>query len=513
MAARRPRSRAPVARPARAAYQELEVRFRRLGMLSGVQAMLDWDSATLMPPGGAAVRTDQLALLAAQTHRELTDPAVAALAERAARARLTPAQSANLAGMGYYLRHARAVPDDLVEALGRASARCEVAWRAAKPANDFKGLRPHLTQVLALVREKAAAKAAAFGCSPYDALLDQFNHGITAAHIDPVLDRLARDLPPLVHEAMSAQARRPRPRKPAGAVPAPLQQSLGREVATRMGFDFTGGRLDESAHPFTGGVPGDVRITSRPLPNDFLSGLMAVIHETGHALYEQGLPARWRWQPSGEAAGSAMHEAQALLWEMQVGRGRAFLGALVPGVRRAFRRSGPAFTAANIVGLAQRVRPGFIRVDADEVTYPLHVVLRYRLEKALVSGDLVMGDLPGAWADGMKSLLGVVPRTDTEGCLQDIHWTFGNYGYFPSYALGAAAAAQLFRAAARADRSIRLRLRQGDGGPLLAWLRTNIHAHGSRYAAPELLRRATGRGFDAEALLQHLRARYVDGRD
>lgn len=487
------------------AYAAAADRFRRIGVLGSVQSLLDWDTATMMPRGAAAARREQQATLAAIAHRETCDPALGDLLERAEAEALDAPQRANLRAMRRRRLHATAVPEDLVEALTRATTECELVWRDARAANEFGRLRPHLGEVLDLVRRKGEAKAATLGVSPYEALLDEFNPGLPKVEIDRTLADLERELPALLRLVLERQSSDPAPALPTAG--PERQHRLGKALMIALGFDFDRGRLDESPHPFMSGGGDDIRITTRSTGEDFVSGMLAVAHETGHALYEGGLPEAWRWQPAGDAVGMAMHEGQALLWEMQVARGRDFLGFLAP---RVSGELGVAVTASDLVRGIQHVNPGMIRVDADEVTYPLHVLLRYRLERSLFSGDLPVADLPTAWNAAMQELLGVTPKTDADGCMQDIHWMMGSFGYFPSYALGAVAAAQLFQAAERATPGLRQELAQGNGRSLLHWLRQNVHAHGSLLSTVDLLRQATGRSFDAGALLAHLRRRYVD---
>jgi carboxypeptidase Taq len=276
-----------------------------------------------------------------------------------------------------------------------------------------------------------------------------------------------------------------------------------------VGFDFERGRLDISHHPFCGGSAGDIRITTRYDEADFTSSLMGVLHETGHAMYEAGLPEAWRYQPVGGALGMAIHESQSLLIEMQVCRSRPFLTYAGPLMQKAFDGSGPAWELENLYRLYTRVEPGFIRVDADEVTYPAHIILRYRLERALIAGDLALADLPGAWNDAMKELLGIVPPDDRLGCLQDIHWPGGDFGYFPTYTMGAIAAAQIYAAARRENPDVEAHIAKGEFGPLMGWLGEHIHAQGSRQVADDLLTAATGSALDPKVFEQHLRERYL----
>jgi carboxypeptidase Taq len=276
-----------------------------------------------------------------------------------------------------------------------------------------------------------------------------------------------------------------------------------------IGFDFTRGRLDVSAHPFCGGTPDDVRITTRYDESDFARALMAVLHETGHALYQRGLPGEWRLQPVGRARGMAVHESQSLLLEMQVCRSRPFLTFAAPILREAFAGDGPGWDSEALYRRQIRVQRGLIRVDADEVTYPVHVILRYRLERAMLAGDLVPADLPGAWGEGLRQWLGVAPANDREGCLQDIHWYDGVWGYFPTYTLGALIAAQLFEAAREAIPNLPEKLAQGEFTPLLGWLREQIHSKGSLLSTAELVEAATGRPLGTASFERHLRSRYL----
>jgi carboxypeptidase Taq len=492
-------------------YQDIERRFHRLGALQEAAGLLQWDTATLMPEGGAGARAEQSATLALVCHEMLTDPAIGDLLDGAERQNdLDDWQRANLREMRRGWLHATAVPGDLVEAASRAASSCEQIWRRARPTSDFAMVRPALQRVLDLTREVASAKAARLGkSSPYEALIDRYEPGITTAEIDRLFDELAAALPGLIDRALARQATAPAPLEPPGPFPVERQREVATRLMTRLGFDFEHGRLDTSLHPFCGGTPDDVRITTRYDEGNFRSALMGVLHETGHALYERGLPESWRRQPVGEPRGMAMHESQSLLIEMQVCRGRAFTRYLAPLLREAFGGNGPAWSADNLYRLNTRVARSFIRVDADEMTYPAHVILRYRLERALIEGGLALADLPAAWNDGMRELIGVAPPDDANGCLQDIHWYDGLFGYFPTYTLGAIIAAQLFDAAKRADAAILPGIAEGNFAPLLAWLRVNVHGKGSFLSRGEIIEAATGSQLDAGIYRRHLEARYL----
>ncbi len=492
------------------AYQELEVRFKRLSNLRDATAMLQWDMATLMPEGGAEARAEQLATLRVLSHELLTDPEIGGLLDRAGDShRLDDWKHANLREMRRDHRHATSLPGDLVEAFSRACSASEMVWREARPAADFEAARPHLQKVLDLVREIAAAKSDAFGCAPYDALLDEYEPGGRRADIDSLFDDLAGFLPEFIGAALERQASAPAPTPPAGPFPIEAQRGLGERLMKVVGFRFTHGRLDTSLHPFCGGIPDDVRITTRYDEDDFSKALMGVLHETGHAIYEQNLPAGWRGQPVGQARGMTLHESQSLLVEMQVCRSREFMAYAAPLLREAFGGAGAEWEADNLYRLNTRVARDFIRVDADEVTYPAHVILRYRLETAMIAGDLAVADLPGAWGDGMKELLGVAPPDDRLGCLQDIHWYDGAWGYFPTYTLGAMAAAQIFDAARGAVPDAVPGIARGDFAPLMDWLRDHIHARASLPTSAELITEATGKPLDPSLYKQHLQTRYL----
>ena len=491
------------------ATDALEARFRRLSALSGASGMLGWDQHVLMPAGGAEARAEQLATLSVLRHELLTAPAVADDLAAASEEPLDDWRAANLAEMRRAHAHATALSSDLVDALSRAGSRCEALWREARAKADFAIVRDAMAEQIRLIREEAAAKADALGTGPYEALLDGYEPGGSIAKIEALFAELERELPPLLDAVLERQARQGDPVQPEGPFPAVTQRILSRRVMETLGFDFHHGRLDETLHPFCGGVPDDVRVTTRYDETGFINGIMGVIHETGHALYERGLPSDWRGQPVGEARGMVMHESQSLLMEMQACRSPAFLGLLSGWARSAFGADGPAWEPENLRRIYTRVARSFIRVEADEVTYPLHVILRTRLERAMLSGELEVDGLPAAWNAGMQELLGVNPPTDALGCLQDIHWYDGTIGYFPTYTFGAVAAAQLFAAAVAAEPGIPEALGRGDFAPLVGWVRRHVHGRASSAGSGEILQAATGRSFDPEIFLAHLERRYL----
>jgi len=492
------------------AYQQLERIFGRLAALGDAEGFLHWDSSVMMPPASAASRAEQIAALQSVRHEIITAEEMEELFNEVDnRGELTDWQAANVREMRRRWRRQTALNADLVEARAKASSACESKWRDARPKGDFSLVKNELQTLLDLVRESAQAFGDVLNCDPYDALLDQYTPGLKKEIVDPLFNRLAGELPGLLHRILEAQGRRESANVPEGPFPIDAQRALGQKLMAVIGFDFEMGRLDESLHPFSGGTPDDLRITTRYEEGEFMSGLMGVLHETGHALYEKGLPKDWRLQPVGEARGMDIHESQSLLIEMQACRSLEFLTFASPLMQEAFGRSGPEWSPENLYCVYTRVEPGLIRVDADEVTYPMHVILRYRLEQALLSGDLPLDDLPGAWNDGMKELLGLSPPDDRDGCLQDIHWFDGAFGYFPSYTFGALTAAQFFAAATETDGDILPGIGRGDFKPLYRWLGENVHSQGSLLEAPELIRQATGKNVDADIFLAHLERRYL----
>jgi carboxypeptidase Taq len=491
------------------AYRGLEARFARIADIEGAIAILHWDHQVMMPEGGGEARAEQLATLEGVAHEVLIAPETGDLLERAEageRQDLDAWQAANLREMRRTFRRATGLPSDLVAALARATAQAEPLWRTAREASDFAMLCPALEEIVRLTREKAEARSEALGLPPYDALLDDYEPGVGTCDIDALFEPLAAFLPDFIENVLARQSP---PLPVVGPFPFARQKALGERLMRTLGFDFAHGRLDESAHPFCGGVPDDVRLTARYDEADVDSALMSILHETGHALYNAALPKAWRRQPVGLPRSMAVHESQSLLVEMQVCRSQAFFRYLAPLLVETFGREDASFDPANLYRRAIWVERSLIRVDADEVTYPLHVILRYRLEKALLEGTLAVADLPEAWNAGMQELLHITPPSDRMGCLQDIHWPGGAFGYFPCYTLGALLAAQLWQAALAAEPGIVDGIGRGDFRPLLGWLRANVHQQGSLLETRDLIGSATGRPLELQPFLDHLKARYL----
>jgi carboxypeptidase Taq len=492
-------------------YQQLEQEFRRLHAFRGAASLLRWDAAVMMPRGSADVRGEQLAALETESHALLTSPRVSRLIERAQanQSQLEDWQLANLREMRRERDHAIATPMSLVSRFAKATARAEVRWLEAKEQADFTVFAPHLEEVVALTRDRAQVLSKALGLAPYDALIDEFSPGFVSAEIDQLFRAVARRLPTLIRDAIELQATRA-PLPLAGRVGPAKQRALALEVMKALGFPFKRGRLDESSHPFTEGVWGDVRITTRFDATDPFVGLFGVLHETGQAMYDLGLPEAWRDQPVGRDRGMALEESQSLLLEMVIGRGRPFLAWLQPLVAKHYGVSGPEWEADNLYRTLTLVRRSAVRMDADELTYPVHIMLRYELEKRILDGSLSVRDLPAAWNEGLEQRLGIRPANDAEGCLQDVHWAVGSFGYYPSYALGAFIAAQLWESLRGQLPALDQQIAAGQFGGLFGWLRENVHGVGARVSSQELIASATGKPLSAAPWLRYAESKYLE---
>jgi carboxypeptidase Taq len=492
-------------------YQQLEQEFRRLHAFRGALSLLRWDAAVMMPRGSADVRGEQLAALETEHHALLTTPKVARLLERAeaGASQLEDWPLANLHEMRRQRDHAIATPPSLIARLAKATARAEVFWVEAKKANDFKLLAPHLDEVVHLVRDKAALLGQARGLAPYDALVDGFTPGISTADIDTIFKALSRKLPGLINQAIEVQAAHA-PTPLTGKFTVARQRALSVDVLKALGFPFDRGRLDESEHPFTEGVPGDIRVTTRFDLIDPFSGLLGAVHETGHAMYDLGLPLEWRDQPVGRDRGLALEESQSLLFEMNLCRSRSFVKYVRPLMEKYLQVSGPEWEEANLYRHLIRVRRSTIRMDADELTYPVHIMLRYELEKKILEGSLPVADLPEAWNANLEQRLNIRPINDVDGCLQDIHWAVGHFGYFPSYALGAVIAGQLNEAMRASRPSLDEEIAAGQFGGVMDWLRDNVHGVGARLPVQDLIKQATGKPLTAAAYLRYLETKYLE---
>ena len=490
------------------AYQALASTWTRMHHFGHLAAIAGWDQAANMPPKGNEARAAALAEMAALIHRLRTDPALLERLARAEQEPLSEAERANLREMRREWRASNALPESLVQKQQIAQSRSEHAWRTQRPANDWAGFLENFRPVLALAREEAGLLSAQSGLSKYDALMDRFEPGMTTAQVDRVFGEVRQWLPGLIQRVRDKQAMEP-VIEPQGPFPTAAQRGLCEQAMKLLGFDFDAGRLDVSAHPFCGGVPEDVRMTTRFNEAEFLGSLMGTVHETGHGRYEQNLPRHWLGQPIANARSMALHESQSLSFEMQLGSHAGFVKHLAPLVQQAFGTQ-PAFEAGNLHKLLTRVKPGSIRVDADEVTYPAHVILRVDIERPLIEGEIEPEDVPALWDAKMAELLGVDTRGNyRNGPLQDVHWPSGLFGYFPCYSLGAMYSAQWFAAMRRALPDLDARIERGDFAAVFDWLRVNIWNEGSRWTTDELAVRASGEVLNPDHFRAHLEARYL----
>ncbi|MBX3532246.1 MAG: carboxypeptidase M32 [Rhizobiaceae bacterium] len=490
-------------------YEKLDQLGRRLSALEHASAILGADEATHMAVGGGEARAEAMSVLSGMYHRMATEPQVADWIEAAGRENLSPEQLAALREFRRQYINLTCLPAEFVERQTRTRLRSEQLWRELRARNDWAGFQPALEENLALVREEAAMRAAVLKLDPYDALMEQYDPGNCAADVAPVFADLKSFLVDFVPRALDVQERRlaKRPLRPlSGAYPVERQRELGLAMMAAVGFDLTHGSLSVSHHPFCGGVPTDVRITTRYRANEFLSSLMGVLHETGHALYEQGLPRQWAHWPLGKARGMAIHESQSLFVEKQLGRNPAFWRWALPVVEK---HLGEDWSIDDILPHVHRVERGFIRVDADEVTYPLHVILRFELEQELVSGRLEVRDLPEAWDARMKAYLGLSTLDNPgDGPMQDVHWAASLFGYFPSYTLGAMIAAQMWSALKKQLPDADERIAKGDFAAINDWRRDNVWSQASMWSTPQLIERATGEPLNAAHFKAHLEQRY-----
>ncbi len=491
-------------------YLKLAEKFETTSNIYKAMSILGWDNSVMMPKGSAEDRAKQQATLGAIAHQMIVSSEVKEMlaAAQSETKDLDEWQKANLKLMHNEWVHNNAVPEKLLTEMTMASSECEMRWRTAKADNDFKTFAMFLKKVLKLSREIADLKAKALGLSRYDALLDQYDEGRRSADIDKIFADLKTFLPSFIEQVMAKQSKQKQPVKPSGHYPIEKQKEISIELMKIIGFDFDKGRLDVSSHPFSGGTPDDVRITTRYNEKDYTDSLMSVFHETGHAMYSFGQPLKYRGQPVGNSLGMSIHESQSLLIEMQVARSREFLSFLEKYTKKYF---GDSFenSAENLYAYYNHVEPSLIRVGADEVTYPLHVILRYDIEKKLVEGEMEVDDIPGEWNKKMKEYLGITPPTDREGCMQDIHWSDGSFGYFPTYTLGAMTAAQFYAQAKKDYPNIPQEISNGNFNSLMSWLREKVHSQGCLYTADELTKNITGQPLNAEIFKNYLKGKYL----
>lgn len=469
--------------------------------------LLDWDQAVFMPPAAVRQRSDQLKTLAGILHRTLTDPGAGEVLERvAARADGDPDLAADLRVMKRRRDRALKVPADLEAERARMCGLAQHAWERAREQGEFHALQPYLEDVVRLTREVGLAVDPEH---PYDALLDDHEPGMTEAVVRPLFSEVedrTRSLLARVQGSGASVSRDIFER----SYPEVAQEAFMRRLAADLGFDFKAGRLDRSAHPFTVGSFRDVRMTTRYDPGNLATALFSTIHETGHALYEQGLDPDRERDPSGQSCSMGIHESQSRLWENLIGRSRAFWSYCLPRLKEAFPGRLDDVETDAFVRAANVVRPSLIRVEADELTYNLHVLLRFELEVALIGGHLAVADLPEAWGERTRQMLGLDPPDDRLGVLQDVHWSAGMFGYFPSYTLGNLYAAQFFEKLREEVPEVDDRIAQGEFGCIREWLAARIYREGRRHLPAALCERVTGRPLSVGPLFDYLERKLSD---
>jgi carboxypeptidase Taq len=463
-----------------------------------------------MPREGSAHRAEQMALIARLGHGMLTDPRNGELLAEVERSPLTKdvasVPAVNVREIRRSYDRAVKLPKELVEELARTTTRAQQVWQEARSANDFAAFQPWLEKIVALKRQEA--QAVGYKESPYDALLDEYEPGATAAEITRVFAALRDDLVPLVG-AITQSGKKPPHEILEREYPVDRQKVFSQEAAAAIGFNFTAGRLDVTTHPFCSGIgPGDCRLTTRYNPRHFNEAFFGTLHEAGHGIYEQGLEPEHFGTPVGSAVSLGIHESQSRLWENQVGRGRPFWEHFFPRAQQVFVEALHNVRLDDWLFAINDVRPSFIRVEADEATYNMHIILRFEMEQALIGGSLKPADVPAAWNEKFTKSFGLTPPDDRRGCLQDIHWSMGGLGYFPTYTLGNLYAAQLMEQARQDLGDVEGDFRHGEFGRLKGWLNEKVHRPGQRYRPRELCQRITGRPLSHKPLLAYLRKKY-----
>ena len=496
----------PMADPQKS-YDALLASLKQIALLGSVSSILGWDERTQLPPKGFEHRANQSSMLAKMIHDWFTSPAIDNLLAEVETSALVADPVSDAAVNARETRRAydRAVklPGSLVEEMSRTEVLAQQAWGEARKKNDFPMFQPWLEKWVKLKQQEA--KCVGYKSNPYDALLDQFEPGETAEGVRSTFESLRGPLVELVGKIVGSGRKAPVEILERQYPPA-AQEKLAREAAAAVGFDFAAGRLDVSIHPFCSGLgPGDTRLTTRYDERYFGDAFFGVLHETGHGLYAQGLEVEHFGTPRGEAISLGIHESQSRMWENLVGRSRSFWRYFMPRARAAFPDTLRDVSDDDWYFAINDVRPSLIRTEADEATYNLHVLLRFELEEAMLKGDLAPADLPGAWTEKMQKYLGLTPPDDARGCLQDIHWSGGAIGYFPTYTLGNLFAAQFFEQARKDLGDLDAQFAAGEFAPLLGWLRKNIHRHGKKYLPRQLVKNVTGADLSAEPLLRHLR--------
>jgi len=490
-------------------YDKLIAQYREYVILNTVGGLLQWDMQTYMPPKGNAVRSEELALVSGIAHARISDPQVGDLIAglEARPGELNEEQTANLREIARDYAKATRIPKSLVEELNRQQSVCHEVWVKAREKASFPDFAPHLEKIVELSMQQA--ECLGYEATPLDALIDLFEPGATSAMFTALFEELKAATIPLLNRVLESPVKADRAFL-ARRYPADMQKSFAERVMAAMGFDRESGRLDTTVHPFCAGLLGDVRITTRYNENAPQQSLFGVIHETGHGLYEQGLsPQNWG-TPLAEALSYGLHESQSRMWENFIGRGRPFWTHFFPLLTETYPEQLGGVSLDQFVLAINHVERSLVRVEADELTYDLHIIVRFEIERDLFGGKLAVSDLPEAWNAKMKSYFGITPPDDgKQGVLQDVHWSIGSFGYFPSYTLGNIAAAQLWYAMKEVLPEMDRAMETGDFSPILNWLRENVHIHGRRYSRDELMIHATGKPLGVADYARYLTEKYL----
>ena len=487
------------------AYEALLDRVRRWNAVGSAAGVLGWDQQVMMPEGGTPARSRQLSTLSSIRHEMITDAETSELLDALADADLSDEQAAVVREVSREYERADAVPRELVEEISEASTEALQAWEAAKAEDDFDRFAPHLQRHVELKREYAEHVDP--DRDPYEVLFAEYEPCLSMERTEAILDELRETLVPLIDEIRGSEADLTVDTFE-GEFPEADQEALARDALDLVGYDFDRGRLDVSSHPFTSGNQFDCRITTRFDESDPLAAVGSTIHEYGHAQYALGLPQEHFGTPLGNDRDLSVHESQSRLWENHVGRSRAFWKQFLSTFQERFPETAEATVEDAYEAVNQVYEDNLIRVEADELTYHLHIVVRFEIERDLIRGDLAVEAVPEAWNDKYEQYLGIRPDTDSEGCLQDIHWSHGNFGYFPTYSLGSVMAAQLFEAAESEIDDLDDKIAAGEFDDLREWLSENVYRHGSRYETNELVERATGEEFSADAFTDYVEEKY-----
>ncbi len=486
-------------------YDQLADRMKQAALLGSSGSLLGWDQETHMPKQGVAYRAQQLAQIARMTHEMTTAPEVGDwLSDCEADSALDADAAVNVREWRRSYDKATKLPAELVQALAEASSNAKADWARARKQSDFSVFKPALGKLMDLLHEKAACLGVPEGGEPWDALADNYEPDMNAAAVSAVFNPLRESLVHLIDD-LRTQGTPPSDDFVKQTFPIDAQRRFVTDVIARLGFDFERGRVDTSTHPFCSGTHcNDVRLTTRFSEDNLPDALSSTMHEAGHGIYEQSLPADHIGTPRGRSVSLSIHESQSRMWENQVGRSLAFWQWATPTLPEYFGASAQGMDPDTIYRSCNRVVPGFIRVESDEATYNLHIMIRFELERLLMKKELSLDDLPAAWNQKYKEYLGLDVPDDARGCLQDIHWSMGAIGYFPTYTMGNLYAAQFFDAACQAIPDLPQQFAQGEFASLKAWLTQNIHQHGKTYTGPQLVERVTGKPLSAEPLLNYL---------